>query len=232
MDNVKYNKYSTRSTTKMIGSDRTAVNINSNFLMTFNIINSLPLPSNSKIKIEEVNLNYDIYESKKNILLNGHKIESDLNSLNESFYLKGEYFNLTNEENSKIILSLVESIRLNMSINLKLKGFAYIDGCEPIFIEVHGKSKDCIEAILVAKNNIYNYKNILRNVKIYLENNLTPIVNPDFIFLSPIYDEHLDIYAFIGNVYISFGLGLHMVTCLPISKHSCKTRNYYSEYEI
>ena len=84
----------------------------------------------------------------------------------------------------------------------------------------------------MAKNNIYNYKNILRNVKIYLENNLTPIVNPDFIFLSPIYDEHLDIYAFIGNVYISFGLGLHMVTCLPISKHSCKTRNYYSEYEI
>lgn len=38
-----------------------------------------------------------------------------------------------------------------MSINLNLKGFAYIDGCEPIFIEVHGKSNDCIEAILVAK---------------------------------------------------------------------------------
>lgn len=47
--------------------------------------------------------------------------------------------------------SLKPHIEFPMSINLNLKGLAYIDGCETIFIEVHGKSNDCIEAILVAK---------------------------------------------------------------------------------
>lgn len=236
MDQCKYNKYVNcySSQNKMLGSNKTSIDLNSNFLMKFDLDACLPLPKDVKIEILETKLTYNICKVEKNILLNGHTIESDSSSLKDEFYLKKEYCNLGYKECRNILFNITELIKLKVCICLEIKALAHTENTSPILINAVGNTEDCIETILMTKDSIPNFKNTLDNIKICLENNLTSMVTPDYIFLSPIYDDCLDIDSFIGNVYINYCLGLSLCSYVTINTpcHNPYSKNKNSYFKV
>ena len=116
------------------------------------------------------------------MLINGRKVDCEKSSLSDCIYIKNDLINLPKNNKNKILLSIIEFLKLEVNCSIEIKAIAHTDNCKKIYFEATGKSKDCIETLLMNKCCIpANYD--LNNNFIEVDHCLNANVNPNFIFI-------------------------------------------------
>lgn len=231
MEICKYNNIICPSTTKkLFDSNNNIIDINSNFLINFNLCDGITLPKNSKIEILETQVNYSLVEIEKEILINGRKVDCQKSLLYDCIYIKEDLINLPKDNYNKILLAIAESLRLEVNCNIKIKAIAHTNYGEKIYFKAIGQSKDSINATLISKCCIPNNKCNFNESYIELNNCLSTVVNPDYIFLSPVYDCYCNINNLLGNVFINYEINLELICCKKTRKYLYNLVPQYSKY--
>lgn len=200
---------------KIYDSIRTISNINSNLPITFKVFSECELPVNTKVDITETKFEYSIFNIKKEVLINGHKVSTDSNLEKDKICLKKEHVNLIDKNCKNILINITETIKFNLSINIKIKGTAYINECESVYFEAFGEGKDSINTIIVSEICVPNFLECNSNVYLSLKNEIIGIANPEYTFLSPIYDCKSNIEHLLGNVFTSYTINLDIASLIP-----------------
>lgn len=220
---------------KLFDSDNKMIDINSNAQISFKLCNDIYLPKNCKIEILETKLNYSVNNIEKEILINGKCINSNNLTLNDCINLSENYINLPKDNCNKILLSIVECLKLDINLILYFRAIAHTEDCRKIYIETVGECEDNIETIFMTK--CYCNSGELDFDKSYIElnNNLSSIICPDYIFLSPVFDCQSNIVRLLGNVFINYQLTLDTTCYKKIKKYLYNPsldfeNNYYKEY--
>ena len=90
-------------------------------------------------------------------------------------------------------------------------------------IEALGTTTDSIQTILVSNICVPNHKCNMRKAFITLENDIKICADPEYVFLSPIYNYHCDMDAFLGNVFLNYCISLNLLSLLPANISLLKT---------
>lgn len=202
---------------KLLDCDKNMIEINSNFPIKFTLHDGITLPKNSKIEILETVVNYNLTEIEKELSINGRKVDCEKSSLYDCIYIKDDLINLPTDNKNKILLALVESLRLEIHFNIEIKAIAHTICGEKIYIESIGQANDCINTVLMAKCCI-PHNNCFDETYIELDNYINTILEPDYIFLSPIYDCCSNIDNFLGKAFISYKIDLDLMCYKEIMK--------------
>lgn len=219
---------------KLVDSNISTITTNSSFPMYFTLCEDLKLPKKCKIEILETRLQYNISKAEKELLINGKYVDLSKSSLHDCINIKDVFINLPKDNHNKILFSIIESLKLEISLILEFKAIAYTDNCKKIYFEAIGKSKDCIETLLMNKCCIpSNYD--LDNNFIDVDHRLKAEINTDFIFISPKYDYHSNIDGLLGRVFINYEILMYLMYYKKIRKSlynsSHNIRNtYHKEY--
>lgn len=198
-------------------SVRTISNINSNIPITFTVFSECKLPVNTKVDITETKFEYSIFNIKKDVLINGHKVLTDSNLKKDKICLKKEHVNLIDKSHKNLLLNITETIKFNLRISIKIKGTAYINECESVYFEASGEGKDRINTIIVSEICVPNFLECNSNVYLSLKNEIIGSANPEYTFLSPIYDCKSNIERLLGNVFTSYTINLDIASLIPSS---------------
>lgn len=233
MNNCECNNIVCPSTVKkLFDCDNNIIDINSNFPMNFTLCDGITLPKDSKIEILETRVNYNLSNIEKELLINGKKIDCEKYSLYDCIYVKNNLINLPKDNTNKILLSIIEFLKLEVNCSIEIKAIAHTVSCEKIYIKAIGKSKDSIDTILMSKCCIpYNNCNF-NETYLELNNCLTTIVNPDYIFLSPIYDCCSNIDNFLGKVFINYKINLELICYKEVKKCFYDTLPKYNKKSL
>lgn len=185
-------------------------NINSNFFLNFNLCDNTILPRNCKIKISRVKSTYKISKCKKNILINGKNINFDENLFCDSITLDYDLINIPKCNRDKILISVIEIVHLELENILEIDALAYLESGIIKKFKASGQAIDCCDLIL--KNEICLPYNEYNNDKVYIEfkNCLSTSVEPNFIYLSPIFNCNGNISDLIGNIFINYRMSLEV----------------------
>lgn len=130
---------------KFLDSDIATIAANSSFPMYFTLCKNLKLPKNCKVEILETRLQYNISKVEKELLINGKYVDSDKSLLHDCINIKDVFINLPKDNYNKILFSIIEKLKLQISLILEFKAIAHTDNCKKIYFEATGKSKDYIE---------------------------------------------------------------------------------------
>lgn len=196
----------------LLDSSQSLIEINSKIPITFKLYNDVYLPKNCKIEILETKLNYNTDNIEKEILINGRSVNSSNSSLNDSINIKEDYINLPKDDCNKILFSVVECLKLDINLILHFKAIVHTDDCRKLYMESTGEFKDSIETILMTKC-CFPYKKLdVDKSFMEINNYLSPIINPDYIFLSPLFDCQSNINSLLGKAFINYELMLD-ITC-------------------
>ena len=208
---------------KILDNTVTINKLSSNLPIKLNILNECVLPCNTRIEILETKLDYDICKIKKEILINGHKLENESSSIESSFCISEKYINIIEESCDDLLLNITESLNLEFQISVKIKAVAHIDKNKKMCIEALGTTTDSIQTILVSNICVPNHKCNMRKAYITLENDIKICADPEYVFLSPIYNYHCDMDAFLGNVFLNYCISLNLLSLLPANISLLKT---------
>lgn len=200
---------------KILDNTVTINKLSSNLPIKFNILNECVLPYNTRIEILETKSEYDICKIKKEILVNGYKLENKSSSLESSFCISEKYINIIEESYDDLLLNITECLNLEFQISVKIKAVAHIDKNMKMCIEALGTTTDSIQTILVSNICVPNHKCNMRKAFITLENDIKICADPEYVFLSPIYNYHYDMDAFLGNVFLNYCISLNLLSLLP-----------------
>ncbi|WP_042272970.1 hypothetical protein [Faecalimicrobium dakarense] len=203
------------SANKIYDSVRSTSNINSNLPITFKVFSECDLPINTKIDITGTKFEYSIFNIKKDVLINGHKVLTDSSLKKDKICLKKEYVNLIDKNCESLLLNITENIKFNLKINIKIKGTAHINECKSVYFEAFGEGRDCINTIIVSEIFVPNFLNCNSSVYLSLENEIIGVANPEYTFLSPIYDCKSNIEHLLGNVFTSYTINLNIASLIP-----------------
>ena len=165
---------------KILDNTVTINKLSSNLPIKFNILNECVLPCNTRIEILETKLDYDICKIKKEILINGHKLENESSSIESSFCISEKYINIIEESCDDLLLNITESLNLEFQISVKIKAVAHIDKNKKMCIEALGTTTDSIQTILVSNICVPNHKCNMRKAFITLENDIKICADPEF----------------------------------------------------
>ncbi|UEL48821.1 hypothetical protein [Terrisporobacter hibernicus] len=219
---------------KLLDSNITTVSTNSSFPIDFTLYKDLKLPKKCKIEVLETRLQYNISKIEKELLINGKCVDSHKFSLHNCIDIKDIFINLAKDNHNKILFNMMEYLKLEISLILEFKAIAHTDSCGKIYFEAIGKSKDYIETLLMSHCCIPVNCN-LDNIYIEIDHCLNTKVNPNHIFLSPIYDCQSNINSLLGNVFINYEILIDLICYKKIRKYSYNPfphfrNNYYEEY--
>ncbi|HBI92418.1 MAG TPA: hypothetical protein DDY58_08285 [Terrisporobacter glycolicus] len=215
---------------KLFDSNNNMIEINSNFPMNFNICDDVTLPKNSKIEILETNVDYNITGIEKEMLINGIKINCDKSLLYDCIYIENNLINLPKDNNRKILLAIAQSLKIEIVCNIEMSAIAHTDCGEKIYFKAIGESKDPLNTTLISKCCIPNNNSNFIDTYIELNNCISTIVNPDYIFLSPVYDSCCNINNLLGNVYVNYKINLELICYKKIRKCLCTPVPKCSKY--
>lgn len=202
---------------KFLDSDIATIAANSSFPMYFTLCKNLKLPKNCKVEILETRLQYNISKVEKELLINGKYVDSDKSLLHDCINIKDVFINLPKDNYNKILFSIIEKLKLQISLILEFKAIAHTDNCKKIYFEATGKSKDYIETILMNKCCIPANHDLDNNF-IDMDHRLNAEVNPDYIFISPKYDCHSNIDGLLGRVFINYEILMYLMCHKKIRK--------------
>lgn len=205
---------------RIYDSIRTTNKLNSNISINFKILSECKLPNNTKIDILETKFEYQICKIDKKILVNGHNIDCNPSSIKDKICLNKNYINLVHKNCSNLILSIVEDISFDFKIKVKVKGIAYINNCEKVYFEALGEGEDHIKSILLSNIYVPNIVRCFKKVYLNFDNDIIGIVNPECLFLSPIYDCDLNIEFLLGNAFLSYIINLDIVSSIASNSNS------------
>lgn len=208
---------------KILDNTVTINKLSSNLPIKFNILNECVLPYNTRIEILETKSEYDICKIKKEILVNGYKLENESSSLESSFCISEKCINIIEESYDDLLLNITECLNLEFQISVKIKAVAHIDKNMKMCIEALGTTTDSIQTILVSNICVPNHKCNMRKAFITLENDIKICADPEYVFLSPIYNYHCDMDAFLGNVFLNYCISLNLLSLLPANISLLKT---------
>lgn len=219
---------------KLLDSDTSTITENSSFPMYFTLCKDLKLPKKCKIEVLGTRLQYNISKVEKELSINGKYVDLSKCSLHDCINIKDVFINLPKDNHNKILFSIIESLKLEISLILEFKAIAHTDNCKKIYFEATGKSKDCIETLLMNKCCISaNYD--LDNNFIEVDHCLNAEVNPNFIFISPKYDCHSNIDGLFGRVFINYEILMYLMCYKKIRKSLYNSSHnigntYHKEY--
>lgn len=200
-----------------LDSNIATIATNSSFPMHFTLCENLKLPKQCKIEILETRLQYNISKTEKELLINGKCVDSDKSLLNDCINIKDVFINLPKDNHNKILFSIIEKLKLEISIILEFKAIAHTDNCKKIYFEATGKSEDRIEILLMNKCCIPANCDLDNNF-IDVDHRLNAEVNPDYIFISPKYDCYSNIDGFLGRVFINYEILMDLMCYKKIRK--------------
>lgn len=203
---------------KLFDCDNSMMEINLNTSMNFNICNGVTLPKNCKIEILETKVNYSISKIEKEILINGRKVDCENFSLYDCICVRDDLINIPKDNKNKILLAIAQPLKLEVNSTIEIKAIAHTSNCEKIYLQAVGESKDCIDTILISKCCIPYNSCDFSETYIELNNYLSTMVNPDYIFLSPIYDCSSNIDNFLGKVFLNYKIDLELICYKKIRK--------------
>ncbi len=201
-------------------SVRTMNKLNSNIPINFKILGECTLPNNTKIDILETKFEYQICKVDKKILVNGHNVDCNSNSIKDKICLNKNYINLVDKNCSNLILSIVENISFDFKIKVKMKGIAYINNCEKVYFEALGEGEDHIKSILLSNIHVPNIVKCFKKIYLNFDNDIVGMANPECLFLSPIYDCDLNIEFLLGNAFLNYIINLDIVSSIPSNLNS------------
>ncbi len=184
--------------------------INSNLPISFDIFRTCTLPMDTKISICETDFKYNIFNIDNEILLNGHSILTNSYLENNNICLKKEYVNLMYECCENIILNVVQRLSFDVNINIQIRGDAYIDKCKSVYFEAEGKGSDKINTLIISEIMVPNFLTCNQNNHLNFKNEIIGMANPEFAFLSPIYDDKSNIKFLLGNVFLNYIINLNI----------------------
>ena len=150
-------------------------------------------------------------------------MENESSSLESSFCISEKYINIIEESCDDLLLNITESLNLEFQISVKIKAVAHIDKNKKMCIEALGTTTDSIQTILVSNICVPNHKCNMRKAFITLENDIKICADPEYVFLSPIYNYHCDMDAFLGNVFLNYCISLNLLSLLPANISLLKT---------
>lgn len=209
------------TTKKLFDFDKNLIEINSNISINFALCDNITLPKDSKIEILETHVEYSISNVEKLLLINGRKIDCDKLSLYDCISLKEHWINVPKDNKNKILLSMIESLDLKINLCVEIKAVAHTPNCEKIYFRAIGNSMDLVKTTLINKCCIpfscYNFK------KTYIELNscLVTTTNPNYIFLSPLYDCNSNINYLLGNVFVNHKIEFESICYKNVKKYFC-----------
>ncbi len=187
--------------------------VSSNIAINFDVISDCKIPNGSKIDIKKVYFKYEVYKAHKEILVNGHNIKYQ-NCTGNKILLSPNYINLLNNECNNLIINVIEKLCFSLKVKVIIQGVAYKDGCKAIHFEAIGKGKDEINSSIISNVCFPNYDYKSNKGYIKLENNIIGVVEPNNVFLSPIYNCDCNIESFLGNIFINYCISLDLISLI------------------
>lgn len=219
MDRYSKNFVYVKNIKKVIDSGYDLGEIKSNFFINLNMCNGMVLPDDSKIKIINAKLEHSICKCNKEIFINGIKVNTTENLLEDCMLLNEDSINIHRYNNNEILITIVEKLALEIESTLYIEAVAYLGCGNKVIFSATGKAVDCINLIFNNKSCVLY--NDYKCDKIYIEtkNKLSTDIDPDFIFLSPVFDCNSNISGFIGNVFIDYKVDFGVEIYKQISKN-------------
>ena len=193
---------------KIYDTSRAINKISSNIKTNFKVTSKCPLPKNTKIKITEATLCYEICNLQKHLLINGHSCNCSKLSLQEGIYLDNKFIYPYDTTCDELTLSIVEGLKLDIDLKINIKGIAYITTLECVSFEAFCSGKDSIDTIILSNLFVPSPNRCFDTPFIKFNNNINVCVNPDYIYLSPVYDSECNIESLIGNIFINYCISL------------------------
>lgn len=194
---------------------RSSSKVSSNISIKFDILSDILLPRNTKVEIIETEFEYTFNNIDKNIHINGHKIKKSSNCLEEIICISDKYINLVDNSYKCLVLNITESLNVEIDVNVRIKGIAHINSCDKICFEAIGKGKDKISSIIVSNIYIPNTSKCFKDNYLKVKNDIVGLANPEYIFLSPLFDCCGCIEFLMGNVFINYCINLDMLSIVP-----------------
>lgn len=230
MDNYKTNNLVCPSTVKKVfDCDNNITMINSTLSINFDLCDGITLPKNSKIEILETHVICNISHIEKEILVNGRKIDCEKSSLYDSICIKDDLINLPKDNKNKILLSIAEPLKLKVDCSIEIKALAHTLDHQQIYIKAIGKCVDSIDTILLSRCCIPYSSCDFDEIYLDINNYLNTIANPDYIFLSPLYNSCCHIDKFLGKVFLNYEIGSESMCYRDVRKCFYSTLPQYTK---
>lgn len=194
---------------------RATTSLSSNLPIKFDVICDCCLPCDTKIEIVETTFKYNLCKIKKSVLLNGHKIDDISNTLEDKIYLNRNYVNLVDKDCKELMLNITEHIKADFEIQAYIKGIAYINNCKKVCFEAFGEGIDKIDSIIISNACVPNFLSCIDSAYLRLKNEILGVANPEYIFISPIYDCCSNIENLLANVFVNYCISLDLKSLIP-----------------